>query len=382
MKNVALIETLGSHIGLDNYNLNILKALKATKSINPILYTSNISAKNSEHKIYNYFNGVYGKQNKIIRGFRFIIATLKSLKSAKKNKATIIHLNIFHWDLLEYFILFCSKIIFNMKTVSTIHDVESFASVNNSSKSKHKKFANLLDGVLFFNEFSRNEFFKNLKEEKIESTLIKDLGFSKIVKKTKDECREKLNIPKNKFVVLFFGQIKKVKGIDILLQSINHVVDLNQNIEFVIAGRPWKDNLKNYEDYISKNNISSFIKLNASFIAEDQLPYYFQSADMGILPYKKIYNSEVLLNFLSYKLPVLCSDLPVFSEIISDKENGLIFKSEDSLDLANKIIFAINNQELLNQIGDNGYKYLTKNWDLEEVGNLYNSFYDKIIFAK
>ena len=104
MKNVALIETLGSHIGLDNYNLNILKALKATKSINPILYTSKISAKNSEHKIYNYFNGVYGKQNKIIRGFRFIIATLKSLKSAKKNKATIIHLNIFHWDLLEYFI--------------------------------------------------------------------------------------------------------------------------------------------------------------------------------------------------------------------------------------------------------------------------------------
>jgi glycosyltransferase involved in cell wall biosynthesis len=52
------------------------------------------------------------------------------------------------------------------------------------------------------------------------------------------------------------------------------------------------------------------------------------------------------------------------------------------LDLAKKIIFAINNQELLNQIGDNGYKYLTKNWDLEEVGNLYNSFYDKIIFAK
>ena len=73
------------------------------------------------------------------------------------------------------------------------------------------------------------------------------------------------------------------------------------------------------------------------FISHSDVSYYYSAADIVILPYRKIYQSGVLMMSLSYKKPVVVSDLPSFKEIIDDNRTGYVFESENSLDLSRVI---------------------------------------------
>ena len=64
---------------------------------------------------------------------------------------------------------------------------------------------------------------------------------------------------------------------------------------------------------------------------------YYASSDIVVLPYRRIYQSGVLMMSLCYKKPVIVSDLPSFKEIIVDQENGVFFSSDDSVSLAHAV---------------------------------------------
>ena len=56
-----------------------------------------------------------------------------------------------------------------------------------------------------------------------------------------------MDIEKGKKVLLFFGMIKKVKGLDILLSSLTEVIKKHSDVVLLIAGKPWKDDFSNYQ---------------------------------------------------------------------------------------------------------------------------------------
>ena len=44
---------------------------------------------------------------------------------------------------------------------------------------------------------------------------------------------------RDKFVLLFFGQIKKVKGVDLLLKAMANIYKKRDDIYLVVAGSVW-----------------------------------------------------------------------------------------------------------------------------------------------
>ena len=116
------------------------------------------------------------------------------------------------------------KIVFG-KVVLTIHDVTSLANNGDSSiiSKLIYKFTNL---ILTHNEFSKSEIIKitpNLKEH---IYIIPHGNYMPFldVKTDKIYSRKHLGIPQDKTVLLFFGMIKKVKGLEILLLSLKDVI--------------------------------------------------------------------------------------------------------------------------------------------------------------
>jgi glycosyltransferase involved in cell wall biosynthesis len=57
-----------------------------------------------------------------------------------------------------------------------------------------------------------------------------------------------------------------------------------------------------------------------------------------ILPYRRIYNSGVLMMALSYGKTVIASDLPANREIIQNGVNGYLFENGNAHDLAQNIL--------------------------------------------
>ena len=122
--------------------------------------------------------------------------------------------------------------------------------------------------------------------------------------------------------------IKRVKGLEILLYALKDVIKEHSNVLLVVAGKPWKNDFRIYQRIIDKNNLSEHVLLHTKFIPYEDVEHYYCATDLVVLPYKRIYQSGVLVMSLSYGKPILLSDLPSLKEVVVDMETAFMFKSE------------------------------------------------------
>ena len=93
-----------------------------------------------------------------------------------------------------------------------------------------------------------------------------------------------------------------------------------------------------------------------------------KSADLVVLPYKRIYQSGVLLLSMSYGRPVLVSNLEAFTEIIEDDVNGFVFKQNSAEDLARKLEYICGNRKQLDLVQSNANQLLVDKFDWIQIG--------------
>ena len=151
------------------------------------------------------------------------------------------------------------------------------------------------------------------------------------------------------------------------------------NILLVVAGKVWKDDFSEYERLIEKHSLQNNVDLRIGFVANDDVPYYFNAVDAIVLPYQKIYNSGVLIRALSFATPVIASDFGPFKEFLIHGDNGFLFKTGDEKYLATTVIEAFTDSDKLVCVGDKGKKTIEQDFSLLEIGQQYCDFYNEIL---
>src|SRR5262249_55245029 len=73
------------------------------------------------------------------------------------------------------------------------------------------------------------------------------------------------------------------------------------------------------------------------YIPDEATELYFKAADVLILPYTRVFQSGVLFLGYSFGLPAIAADVGSLKNEIVEGKTGLMFKAQDSSDLANKI---------------------------------------------
>ena len=123
--------------------------------------------------------------------------------------------------------------------------------------------------------------------------------------------------------------------------------------------------------------VGDLFVLDIRYIPDEDLFRYYSLADLIVLPYRKIYQSGVLLMAMTFGVPVVASNIPGMCEIVVDQENGLLFKSGDFVSLAEKIDFAIQNPNELIRYSCRAKLLLDKEYSWDGIGeqtvNLYYS---------
>ena len=90
-----------------------------------------------------------------------------------------------------------------------------------------------------------------------------------------------------------------------------------------------------------------------------------------MLPYDLIFQSGVLLMSMSYGLPVVASRIPPFEEIIDDGINGILFEKDNTKDLAKKINYLMNDDNLLNKIPQKAINHMKNNYSWDHIAKDY-----------
>ena len=379
-RKVAIIDPLGAHGSSHHFYLfGQISGLKKN-DVDIRLYT-NRETKNpniEDVKFYQSFGNLYSSDIKFISGLKYLFGSVYSTVHARMNGVDIFHIHVFNTNFLILFNLLLVKLLF-AKIVITIHDITSFSDRSNSlfvSKSVYK----IADLILTHNEFSKDEIIKIKPSLKESIHIIPHGNYTPFIniQKDKKQSREYLDLPTDKTILLFFGMIKKVKGLEVLLKSFKKVVKTHPDAVLLIAGKPWEDDFKFYQQIIDENELSENIILHTKFVPHEDVEYYYSASDLVVLPYKKIYQSGVLMMTLSYEKPALVSDLPPLKEVITDNENGFLFISEDVSDLAERINQILGDKGNLEKVRINGSILINTRFGWNEIGRLTKEVYQTL----
>jgi glycosyltransferase involved in cell wall biosynthesis len=146
---------------------------------------------------------------------------------------------------------------------------------------------------------------------------------------SKEEARGKLGIGSHESVVLFFGFIRKYKGLDILLGAFGKLK--TQNLKLLIAGEFYDDE-KIYQAQIDKLGIRGDLILRTAFIPDSEVKYYLCAADAVIQPYRNATQSGVTPLAYHFEKPMIVTNVGGLPALVPDKKCGLVAEpTADSL---------------------------------------------------
>ena len=379
-RKVAIIDPLGAHGSSHHFYLFGQASGLLNNDVELSLYTNNEtpSPEINGLKFFTFYKEIFKSKSKIINGIKWIIGTVFSVFHARFSGISIFHFHIFYTNVLVLFNLLFVKIFFG-KIVLTVHDVSSFSNSSNSSIIE-KLIYKLTDRIITHNEFSKLEILNVNADSSSCISIVPHGSYTPFIniQYDKEKSKEQLGIPNNRRILLFFGMIKKVKGLEVLLSALKGVIKKNPDVLLVIAGRVWENDFSAYQKIIDENNLSAYILLHTKFIPQEDVEHYYCASDLVILPYKKIYQSGVLMMTLSYERPALVSDLPPLKEIISDNENGFLFKTENVSDLTAKLNSILSDEELMEEVRVKGAELINTKYDWGEIGRQTKQAYQSL----
>jgi glycosyltransferase involved in cell wall biosynthesis len=156
----------------------------------------------------------------------------------------------------------------------------------------------------------------------------------------KEKARKKLNIPLDSKVLLFFGLIRKYKGLDTLLETFS---TLDDSYFLIIAGE-FYDDVTMYNKWLEDPKLKQRMYIDANFIPDDEVHLFFSTADLCVLPYRAATQSGVTATAFQFGVPVLATSVGALKESIGGK--GLTVEPSNTNALKRGIIEAFQSDNI------------------------------------
>ena len=149
------------------------------------------------------------------------------------------------------------------------------------------------------------------------------------------DARAALALPAGGPVFLFFGFIRRYKGLHVLLDAWPEVVRRVPDAQLVVAGEFYAD-----EDSLRQRaaDLGGSVRLDADYIPDDRVPLYFGAADAVVQPYLSATQSGVAQIAFHFGRPVVTTDVGGLAEIVPDGRAGLVVPPDDPAALAAALV--------------------------------------------
>ncbi len=126
-------------------------------------------------------------------------------------------------------------------------------------------------------------------------------------------------------VILFFGYVRKYKGLDILLDAFSHISQIYPGIKLLIVGE-FYDDPEEYLNKIKQNNIENDVTMINEFVPNEEVGKYYSAADLVILPYRSATQSGILNVAYGFLKPVVVTRVGGLSEFVQEGKTGFVIE--------------------------------------------------------
>lgn len=332
---VAILEPVSGHGGIEYYGFGLAESL-ARLGLGVELHVCDETTPppTASFAFAPTYRGVYGTDPAWRRGARWIAGTVRALRSARARGAAVCHLHLFHAGPLQLFDAIAARRL-GLRVVATVHDVAALADRRPRPDLARHAFG-AADRLIAHNPSTRDEI-RRLFPGACPPIDVIPAGAPEETSRdlpTRESARGALGLPRDAQILLSFGHVKQSKGLDGLLHAVAALRRSRPNAILLVAGRAHPEAAAALRERIRGLGLTDACRLLLEFVPHEEVPALFAAADVAVLPYRRAYQSSVLLLAMACGLPAVASDLPGMRDTIVEGETGFLFPAGDDGALA------------------------------------------------
>ena len=168
----------------------------------------------------------------------------------------------------------------------------------------------------------------------------------------KSEAKRQLGFSPEQCLVLYQGLVRPYKGLDFLLDAWAQVQLQQPNARLVIAGRGEQCHMDVVKAKVEAIAGQSSVRLDLRYITSQELPIYYQAADIAVYPHREITQSGALLTGIAFGKPIVATTLPGFREALEGYEGAACVEYGDAKGLSQLLVRLIANEREREQLAN------------------------------
>ena len=143
--------------------------------------------------------------------------------------------------------------------------------------------------------------------------------------------------PEDSKVILFFGYVRKYKGLDILIDAFAEARKTLPKLRLIIAGEFYDDPAP-YLKQIEQLGLEKDIMVFNRFIANEEVSQFFDLSDAVVQPYRSATQSGILNMAYGFQKPAVVTAVGGLEEFVENEVTGVVVRTIDSHAVAEGII--------------------------------------------
>lgn len=325
-------------------------------------------------------------KNVSIRSDRHLITRVASIAGAhfynwhkfycyvRKDRPEIVHIQP-QFYLVDWHILPHLKKT-NTKLVLTVHDV-----IPHKFYTRHFGWLELLilqyiynkaDRLIVHAETNKQQLLANFSVDEHKVVVIPhgEYSLAGISEETSEKgARSTLNLDDNDKVILYFGYIRRIKGIDVLLKAFDRVAENFPDTVLMITGSVIQgESFSEYRRMIDEMKYRSKVKCFIKYVDHKDVQLFFRAADIVVLPYVQFHSQSGVLHLAQgFGKPVIATDVGGLPEVVDEGKTGVVVGAGDVEGLAMAMTHLLENDSLRVEMGQRAREMAMKRFSWEAI---------------
>jgi L-malate glycosyltransferase len=212
-------------------------------------------------------------------------------------------------------------------------------------------------------------------------TLFNGLETGQVIEsRSRFQMRREMSIADDVPVITTVGNIRRVKGIDVLVQAAGLICRKHpQALFLVVGGRSEEDYCREVESKISSLGLTENFRFLGS---REDVFAILRMSDVFCLPSRSEGFSNALIEAMAAKVPCVATDVGGNSEVVKHGESGFIVASEDFQDLAARLTCLLDEPSLATEMGLRGEEVVQSRFTAQAMIKGLVQVYQKLLEQK
>ncbi len=175
------------------------------------------------------------------------------------------------------------------------------------------------------------------------------------------EARQMLEITEETKVLLFFGFVRKYKGLRYLIEAMPRIVRSLTDVKLMIVG-DFGDHRCEYMDQIERTGVKDHISIYDGYIPDREVEKFFAACDVVVLPYISATQSGIVQIAYGFEKPVIATNVGGLPDVVADGKTGYLVSAEAPVEIADAVIRFYENgsQSFVQNVKNEAYRF---SWD-------------------